>query len=201
MPTKNRLLLALSAMIAACAIIFAVVRFVPPEVPESTALDASPDAAPNRLGAFVDPAKVQVITVPSDASATTIGSSFSLPAPIDRLGLVAKIPALDGGSLTLYAQGSWDQGTTWYDWATFPTEDAATAPQVLYYAVDAVNGLSKVPIGTSTADAATPSLAVGVLAPPVPPLLRLVAITGSTATVDGGSVDASVSFFSTRPAL
>jgi hypothetical protein len=192
----GRNLLALCAAILAGAILLGAAHRLTTFQPTPPAEEPTPPPS-HRFGVISDAPKVATLVVPTTASTTTLGASFSLTPPIDRLGIETTIPSLSASTLDVYVQGTFD-GTNWLDVAHFTQVAGGGGTLTKWWTSDAPNGNSKgVTIGTGTADAATVGLAAGdVLAPPFPATLRLVSVTGSGSNAGTSTVTAT--FFNTR---
>ena len=95
------------------------------------------------------------------AASTAAGTSYALGLDAcDSLTIVGSLLGATGGTLDVYVQTSWDEGTTWYDFLHF-TQLAGGAAAVNYaYHVSRASERTTI---TTLGSATTPALTAGVI--------------------------------------
>lgn len=135
----------------------------------------------------------QSLTVPSTASTTTAGAAFAVPIHYNSMLVVGSFVGLTGGTLDIYIQDSFDDGTTWIDCAHF-TQVSAAASVTQAFGL-ALSG-TPLTVGKGTVGAPGVVLAAGSSrSAPWGPKLRLVAVSGGGTS--GASQVQSVMFLPT----
>lgn len=95
------------------------------------------------------------------AASTAAGTSYALGLDAcDSLTIIGALQGATGGTLDVYVQTSWDEGTTWYDFAHFTQLSAgAAAIKHAWHVSRASERTTITTVGTGT----SPALAVGTI--------------------------------------
>jgi hypothetical protein len=121
-------------------------------------------------------------SVPAAASATTIGTQFSLANQYDKIVLISTLTGMSVGTLDLYIEESWDLGTSWYQVGHFTQLAGGAAASTKRQLVAYTGTGTATATGKSTLGTATLTLAAGTfLEAPWAPLLRIISVTGAGA--------------------
>ena len=95
-------------------------------------------------------------TSPGSAITAALGSALHGLDVYDAIQIACEVQGATGGTLDLYVQASWDNGTTWWDWAHLAQLSAAAA--AVKYMINAP-GMGAAAI-TAVGKGTTPALAV-----------------------------------------
>lgn len=133
-------------------------------------------------------------TLASTASTTTPGSTARVAVRYQAMLVIVNVTAFTGGTLDVYLQDSFDDGTTWYDCAHF-SQLAATASLKQAFSV----ALDKTPVSIGIGTTGTPGVALAansVRPGPWGPLIRPIYVTG--AGTSGANIVETVTFIPTE---
>lgn len=123
---------------------------------------------------------------PAAGSAAAIGNPIRGLARYDAIQIVCNVEGISGETLDLYLQSSWDNGTTWLDWAHLPQLAAGASATIYSISVPQMGATGITEIGSGS----SPALAAGsVLGGAWGPMMRVYAVPSGTATGVAQSFD------------
>jgi hypothetical protein len=115
------------------------------------------------------------------AASTVVGETVAGMDRFDAWALYATLAGATGGTLDVYLQSSFDNGTTWYDFAHFAQLTAAAAAKTFYVSsTQQVSATGAIQVGMGTTGSPSVALAADTyVRGPIGNLIRAVYVAGS----------------------
>jgi hypothetical protein len=142
------------------------------------------------LGTLTGTSPAESAPAAADAAAASLGTVAGL-AKYDLIQVYCEVQGATGGTLDLYLQTSFDEGTTWWDWAHLDQLSAAAA--AVKYVVQPSTSTAILTIGKGS----SPALAAGEVCGPWGNLMRVWMVPG--ASTSAGAAQSFTFYGYTRP--